>query len=84
MLLFFKMSPHFSKKTYDSRVKEAFEQKELEFAGELESLKNRGRFEAWLDELVSNEWVVYSKAPFGSSEDVVRYVGRYTHDNRLL
>jgi hypothetical protein len=60
-------------------LKEAFEQKELEFAGELECLSNRGRFEAWLNELVSNEWVVYSKAPFSSSEDVVRYVGRYTH-----
>jgi len=60
-------------------LKEAFNNKELEFKGEREGLSNRGRFEAWLNELVSNEWVVYSKAPFSSSEYVVRYVGRYTH-----
>jgi len=29
--------------------------------------------------LRSQSWVVYSKAPFGGPEQVVRYLGRYTH-----
>jgi Putative transposase/Transposase zinc-binding domain len=29
--------------------------------------------------LRSQHWVVYSKAPFGGPEQVVRYLGRYTH-----
>ena len=36
-------------------------------------------FEKWVDELVGRNWVVYCKPPFGSPEQVVQYVGRYTH-----
>ena len=60
-------------------LKEAFYKGNLDFPGDLEPLQNQGRFEAWLNDMVSTNWVVYSKAPFGGPEDVVRYVGRYTH-----
>ena len=60
-------------------LKGAFYKGELDFPGDLEPLQNQSRFEAWLNDMVSTNWVVYSKAPFGGSEDVVRYVGRYTH-----
>jgi len=36
-------------------------------------------FEMWIDRLVSRNWVVHSKAPFAGPEEVVRYIGRYTH-----
>ncbi|MEW5950250.1 MAG: IS91 family transposase [Thermodesulfobacteriota bacterium] len=36
-------------------------------------------FELWLDRLTSRKWVVYCKAPFKKPEQVVRYIGRYTH-----
>jgi predicted Zn-ribbon and HTH transcriptional regulator len=36
-------------------------------------------FELWLDQLASRKWVVYCKAPFKKPEQVVRYIGRYTH-----
>jgi hypothetical protein len=37
------------------------------------------RFDAWLDSLYRTDWVVYAKRPFGGAEQVVQYLGRYTH-----
>ena len=31
------------------------------------------------DQLYANPWVVYSKTPFGGPEQVLDYLGRYTH-----
>ena len=47
------------------------------------------KFEQWIDRLVAKEWVVYCKPPFSGPEEVVRYIGRYTHrvaisNHRLL
>lgn len=33
----------------------------------------------FLRSLVSKKWVVYCKSPFKKPEDVIKYVGRYTH-----
>jgi hypothetical protein len=33
----------------------------------------------WLRDEVPSQWVVYAKAPFARPENVVRYIGRYTH-----
>ena len=60
-------------------LKKAYRKGDLEFPGELEKYESEENFEKWLDRLVKNEWVVYSKAPFGGPGDVVRYVGRYSH-----
>jgi hypothetical protein len=46
---------------------------------ELSELKRQDLFESWIDGAVSKDWVVYCKPPFGDAEQVVRYVGRYTH-----
>src|SRR3954465_8029102 len=32
-----------------------------------------------LRELRSKSWIVYAKRPFGGPEQVIRYLGRYTH-----
>jgi hypothetical protein len=40
---------------------------------------NADQFEKWIDKLVSRNWVVYCKPPFSDAEQVVRYIGRYTH-----
>jgi hypothetical protein len=42
-----------------------------------------------IEPLFSNSWVVYAKRPFGGPEEVVEYLGRYTHkvaisNNRIL
>jgi len=57
----------------------AYDEGRLRFAAELEALGEREGFDKWIVELESKEWVVFSRAPFAGPEDVVRYVGRYTH-----
>lgn len=44
-----------------------------------ESLEKPSAFKALLDELYAKSWVVYSKPPFGSPEQVLAYLSRYTH-----
>jgi hypothetical protein len=36
-------------------------------------------FEGWLGKLSGRDWVVYCKSPLENPEQVVRYIGRYTH-----
>jgi hypothetical protein len=36
-------------------------------------------FDRLRDELFRKRWVAYAKRPFGGPEQVVRYLGRYTH-----
>lgn len=60
----------------------------LEFHGQLTGLKSDSRFADTLRQARRKEWVVYAKRPFGGPEQVVGYVGRYTHrvaisNNRL-
>jgi hypothetical protein len=69
--------------------RQAFEQKALKFFGALESLQERKKFLAYLKPVEEKEWVVYAKKPFAGPEQVLDYVGRYTHrvaisNNRLL
>ena len=45
----------------------------------LEYLNDDMQFESWIDELASRDWVVYCKPPCGDAEQVVRYIGSYTH-----
>lgn len=68
---------------------QAFDRGELEFCSALDSLRERKAFLRYLDPLREKEWVVYAKAPFAGPEQVLDYVGRYTHrvaisNNRLL
>lgn len=65
----------------------AFAAGELQFHGELGPLA--GRFPQLLKKLGTLEWVVYAKPPFGGPQQVIEYLGRYTHrvalsNDRLL
>ena len=67
----------------------AFDAGKLEFFSSLESLRDRSSFLDYLAPLREAEWVVYAKRPFAGPEQVLDYVGRYTHrvaisNNRLL
>jgi hypothetical protein len=69
--------------------RQAFEQGALKFFGALEPLRDREQFLTYLDPAQQKEWVVYAKKPFAGPEQVLDYVGRYTHrvaisNNRLL
>ena len=48
-------------------------------AGTLAGLSTPGEFEAWASSLQANDWVVYSKPPFNSPGQVLKYLARYTH-----
>ncbi len=62
-----------------SALRTAYEQGELEFHGQLEHLAKPKMFNRLLRKLSAKEWVVYAKRPFGGPEQVLEYVGRYTH-----
>jgi putative transposase/transposase-like zinc-binding protein len=44
-----------------------------------EALRDRFAFLDLLDRLYGKSWVVYSKPPFGSPQQVLAYLARYTH-----
>jgi hypothetical protein len=47
--------------------------------GSLAQYQDSGQYEKLLSALYGTNWVVYCKAPFGSAQAVVKYLGRYTH-----
>src|SRR5499427_8329224 len=60
-------------------LKEAFQNGQLHFHGDLKLLAQPEIFAAWLRPLHRQHWVVYLKRPFGGPAYVVQYLGRYTH-----
>jgi hypothetical protein len=60
-------------------LKQAFQNGQLQLHGDLQLLAQPQTFAAWLRPLYRQDWVVYLKPPFGGSEYVVHYLGRYTH-----
>jgi hypothetical protein len=60
-------------------LEEAFDAGKLKFFSSLESLRDPQVFRRHLDPVRHVKWVVYAKAPFAGPQQVVDYVGRYTH-----
>jgi hypothetical protein len=60
-------------------LKQAFQNGQLRFEGDLKLLAQPKIFAAWLRPLYRQDWVVYLKRPFGGPEYVLHYLGRYTH-----
>jgi hypothetical protein len=72
-----------------TRLQAAFDAGQLRFFGNLASLATPAMFAARLRPLRTIRWVVYAKRPFGGPEQVLDYLGRYTHrvaiaNSRLL
>jgi hypothetical protein len=61
------------------RLAEAFADGALRFFGDLAPLAEPGAFAAHCAALRRVDWVVYAKPPFGGPEQVLAYLGRYTH-----
>jgi hypothetical protein len=61
------------------QLRAAFEAGELAFFGQRAGLADPAAFTRCLAELRRIEWVVYAKRPFGGPEQVLAYLGRYTH-----
>lgn len=60
-------------------LQEAFDAGHLDFFGDLAPLASPTVFSTWLKAHWKTDWVVYSKRPFGGPEQVLEYLGRYTH-----
>jgi hypothetical protein len=60
-------------------LQEAFDAGQLHFFSSLEALHDPPAFTRYLDPVRKQEWVVYAKPPFAGPQQVVDYVGRYTH-----
>ncbi len=52
---------------------------ELVFGGGSTALAEEEVWAVFKDKLYRKEWVVYAKRPFGGTEGVYKYLGRYTH-----
>lgn len=61
------------------RLKEAFDRQALALAGTLTKLQDPSAFAHYLAVAARIEWVVYAKRPFGGPQQVLNYLGRYTH-----
>lgn len=70
-------------------LESAFDSGKLQFFHSLEPLQQPREFSRYLAPARQAEWVVYAKRPFAGAQQVLDYVGRYTHrvaisNNRLL
>jgi hypothetical protein len=69
--------------------KRAYYEGKISIPDTQEALKNPRMLEYFMNDLAGEEWVSYCKPPFGSPEQVIKYIGRYTHrvalaNNRLI
>jgi len=60
-------------------LEKAFDAGKLQFFSSLEGLRERRGLLAYLAPTRKVEWVVYAKRPFAGPQQVLDYVGRYTH-----
>jgi hypothetical protein len=79
----------FFRRCFLERLEQLVDRGELRFFSVLEGLHEPGAFRRYLEPLRKKDWVVYAKAPFAGPEQVLDYVGRYTHrvaiaNHRLL
>jgi predicted Zn-ribbon and HTH transcriptional regulator len=60
-------------------LKQAFAEGKIGFYGKLKHLSDPKTFRAFIHDLHRTHWVVHCEPPFGGPEDVIKYLGRYTH-----
>ena len=64
---------------YLDALAQAHQGGELNFAGSTTPLVDSATFGGFLATLKAQDWVVYAKPPFAGAEQVLAYLGRYTH-----
>jgi Putative transposase/Transposase zinc-binding domain len=60
-------------------LRRAYARGELDLGGATTTLRDAAAWQAFVDALFRNDWVVYVKPAFGGPAAVLRYLGRYTH-----
>lgn len=64
---------------YLDYLAQAYQRGVLRFAGSTQTLVDTGAFRLFHAKLKMHDWVVYAKPPFAGAEQVLAYLGRYTH-----
>lgn len=67
------------KKRYLNLFKKAYLRDELYFPGKTAKYELREEFDLLVQSLFNINWIVYAKRPFAGPEQVLEYLGRYTH-----
>ena len=67
------------KKKFIAHLKEARQNGDLKFVGKTSYLASSARFTKFKNELYQKKWITYCKETFGGPEQVINYLGRYTH-----
>lgn len=67
---------------FRTALEKAFDSGQLEFHGKQQHLQDPGQFRKWLWQ-ATTQWVVHAKSPFGGPEQVLKYLGRYTHKSAI-
>jgi putative transposase len=80
---------HLFLRLFQAALADAHAAGRLAFFGEIEGLRRRKAFAAYLAPLIRKNWFVYAKPPFAGPEAVLAYLARYTHrvaisNSRLL
>jgi hypothetical protein len=60
-------------------LRQTFAAGKLQFHGQLKAMAHPKVFGSFLRQLFRHRWVVYCKPPFGGPDQVLRYLGAYTH-----
>jgi len=67
------------KKRYLKKLEKAYEDSLLIFPGNTASYSVEENFDELLNQARRKKWVAYTKRPFAGPEQVLEYLGRYTH-----
>lgn len=77
------------KKRYLKKLKIAYQNEALIFPGNTKEFASKKGFQQVLSSLLKAKWIAYAKRPFAGPQQVLEYLGRYTHrvaisNNRIL
>ena len=67
------------KKKFLSYFRKAYKNGELIFTESIEEFSSPEEFLILMNKLYKKKWITYCKRPFGGPEQVLEYLGRYTH-----
>jgi hypothetical protein len=77
------------RKRYLKLLLKVYSKNELIFTEKIAALVSKQSFEQFIDALSKTKWIAYAKRPFAGPEQVLEYLGRYTHrvaisNNRIV
>ena len=67
------------RKKFAELLRKAYRDGELRFPDKLAHLAEPEAFERFVNKVAWEEWVTFVKKPFAGPEEIIQYIGRYTH-----